>query len=448
MTGAVGSVVAAVAVSGTVIVGGFSGALCDGNGFLKVDVEAVLGNTGDASNLLYLDFPVSNVYQPRDVDSQRCQRHHDQHRTGQTRAAVPGLCGRRRVRSLTKSTSTSTASKGNSKPRTPRTTIHARNSSGTSLDAGLGSTTMTLVSTGKYKVTYTVASTDTAQEVLFDAAWAVGAAAFAISDATEVQDAEQTATLTAIKGQTDKIATNAADSPNTITMQGRVDATVSSRLATSGYTAPDNADVAAVKAVTDKINTGLVQVGSTRRYQETTEFLATAPAGGGSGGFSGPSSVAPTFVDSHNAAVPNVVFSVVGVGATSTDASGIKTVNLSNGSTPCSRGTAERSVVRRYGADGQRHDRANDHRLGRLIPCASGSRADHCRIKVIAPNGGPGVGLVVEFETVAGPGTAGYAFSRYSVLGTAGGDGMAYAFLPKSCTARARLENGDWTRPS
>lgn len=68
-------------------------------------------------------------------------------------------------------------------------------------------------------------------------------------------------------------------------------------------------------------------------------------------------------------------------------------------------------------------------------------------IKVLGPDGGPGVGLVVEFETVAGPGTAGYGYSRRSVLATAGGDGMAYGFGPKNCTAHARLENGDWTAP-
>lgn len=101
-------------------------------------------------------------------------------------------------------------------------TIHARNPSGTSLDAGLSSTTMTLISTGKYKVNYTVNSTDTAQEVLFDTAWTVGSVGFAVSDATEVQDAELTATTAAIKAKTDLIATNSADSPNTVTAQNSI----------------------------------------------------------------------------------------------------------------------------------------------------------------------------------------------------------------------------------
>jgi hypothetical protein len=53
-------------------------------------------------------------------------------------------------------------------------TVHARNSVGTSLDAALGSTTMTLISTGHYKVTYTVQSTDAAGEVFFDFTTIVG----------------------------------------------------------------------------------------------------------------------------------------------------------------------------------------------------------------------------------------------------------------------------------
>lgn len=67
-------------------------------------------------------------------------------------------------------------------------TIHARNGAGSSLDAMLSSTTMTLISTGKYKVTFNVAPTDILQEVLLDFSWAVGGEAFAVTDYVYVVD--------------------------------------------------------------------------------------------------------------------------------------------------------------------------------------------------------------------------------------------------------------------
>lgn len=61
----------------------------------------------------------------------------------------------------------------------------------------------------------------------------------------------------------------------------RIDVTSSSRLASSAYTAPDNAGIAAVKVVTDKVNTGLVQDGAV--WQFTVNMLENGPAGGGGG---------------------------------------------------------------------------------------------------------------------------------------------------------------------
>ncbi len=63
---------------------------------------------------------------------------------------------------------------------------------------------------------------------------------------------------------------------------GRIDVTLSSRLAFLSYTAPDNASIADVKAVTDKLNSGLVADGAS--YQFTANMLELAPAGGGGGG--------------------------------------------------------------------------------------------------------------------------------------------------------------------
>jgi hypothetical protein len=62
---------------------------------------------------------------------------------------------------------------------------------------------------------------------------------------------------------------------------GRIDVTSSSRLASSAYTAPDNASITLIKTVTDRLNTGLVQDGAV--WQFTANMLELAPTGGGGG---------------------------------------------------------------------------------------------------------------------------------------------------------------------
>lgn len=62
---------------------------------------------------------------------------------------------------------------------------------------------------------------------------------------------------------------------------GRIDVTSSSRLASSAYTAPDNASITLIKTVTDRLNTGLVQDGAV--WQFTVNMLENGPAGGGGG---------------------------------------------------------------------------------------------------------------------------------------------------------------------
>ena len=61
----------------------------------------------------------------------------------------------------------------------------------------------------------------------------------------------------------------------------RIDVTSSSRLASSAYTAPDNAGITLIKTVTDRLNTGLVQDGAV--WQFTVNMLENGPAGGGGG---------------------------------------------------------------------------------------------------------------------------------------------------------------------
>jgi hypothetical protein len=77
-------------------------------------------------------------------------------------------------------------------------------------------------------------------------------------------------------------ATNATAVRTELTTElARIDAAISTRLAATSYTAPDNASVAAIKSVTDKLNTTLVADGLLWQY--TVNALENAPGGGGGG---------------------------------------------------------------------------------------------------------------------------------------------------------------------
>jgi hypothetical protein len=68
----------------------------------------------------------------------------------------------------------------------------------------------------------------------------------------------------------------------TSTVTGRIDASVSSRLASASYTAPDNATIAAIDFVTDKLNTALEEDGvGSGVYRFSTNALELAPVGEG-----------------------------------------------------------------------------------------------------------------------------------------------------------------------
>jgi hypothetical protein len=73
-----------------------------------------------------------------------------------------------------------------------------------------------------------------------------------------------------------------ADIGATSTVMGRIDVATSTRLATAGYTAPDNAGIGAIQDVTDKVEDTLEDDGGTYRF--TTNALEQAPVGGGGGG--------------------------------------------------------------------------------------------------------------------------------------------------------------------
>ena len=67
----------------------------------------------------------------------------------------------------------------------------------------------------------------------------------------------------------------------TITNQTTINTNVLSRLAASAYTAPDNTSIAAIKVVTDRVNTGLVADGAV--WQFTVNMLENGPGGAGGG---------------------------------------------------------------------------------------------------------------------------------------------------------------------
>jgi len=67
----------------------------------------------------------------------------------------------------------------------------------------------------------------------------------------------------------------------TLNNQTTINNNVLSRLASSAYTAPDNSGIAAIKVVTDRVNTGLVQDNAV--WQFTVNMLENAPAGAGGG---------------------------------------------------------------------------------------------------------------------------------------------------------------------
>lgn len=137
---------------------------------------------------------------------------------------------------------------------------------------------------------------------------AVTSSAVAASAVTEIQSGLATSSevttvagyidteVAAIKAKTDNLPAAPAavgDIPSAATIAGavrtnlttelgRIDAAVSSRMATFTYTAPDNSSVAAIKVVTDKLGTAVELDGSVYRF--TTNALEMAPAGGGGGG--------------------------------------------------------------------------------------------------------------------------------------------------------------------
>jgi len=97
------------------------------------------------------------------------------------------------------------------------------------------------------------------------------------SDMRGTDNAALAATALSTATWTGTLATNLGTTNTTVATN--LDTTVGSRLATASYTAPANNDIAAIKAITDKIDTGLVVDGGV--WQFTANMLELGPSGSG-----------------------------------------------------------------------------------------------------------------------------------------------------------------------
>jgi hypothetical protein len=109
-------------------------------------------------------------------------------------------------------------------------TVHCRAADGTSYDSRLASTTMTRISAGKYRLTYTATNTDTAEEIYFDFTWAVGSVSMADGAAATEADAEVIATLATINTNVSAIKLKTDNLPAAPAAQGDVTTAQSSIL--------------------------------------------------------------------------------------------------------------------------------------------------------------------------------------------------------------------------
>ncbi len=102
---------------------------------------------------------------------------------------------------------------------------------------------MTRTGVGQYTASYAVNSSDTERALFFFFDYAVNSVAFNQVRSTEVQEFESKLD-TLVSRLTAQRALNLDN----------LDASISSRLATSGYATPDNSGIAAIKAKTDQLN--------------------------------------------------------------------------------------------------------------------------------------------------------------------------------------------------
>jgi hypothetical protein len=117
-------------------------------------------------------------------------------------------------------------------------TVALVNQAGTDLSGRLDSTTMALISTGRYRVLYTASPSDALDQLSWTFTVVEGGATRVFGRQTLIVDTTAADFTAADRTTLQSIAANA-------------DVPVSTRLPTAGYTAPDNAAITAIKNKTD-----------------------------------------------------------------------------------------------------------------------------------------------------------------------------------------------------
>jgi hypothetical protein len=131
----------------------------------------------------------------------------------------------------------------------------------------VATTAMTRSGTGQYTASYTVNSSDTEQALFFFFDYAVNSVAFNQVRSTEVQEFESKLD-TLVSRLTAQRALNLDN----------LDATVSSRLASVSYTAPDNTGIAAIKTKTDNLPASPANEVTVAAVKVKTDNLPASPA--------------------------------------------------------------------------------------------------------------------------------------------------------------------------
>lgn len=128
-------------------------------------------------------------------------------------------------------------------------TVALVNQNGTDLSARLDATMMALVSTGRYRVIYTANAGDALEQLNWTFSVVEGGATRVFGRQSLIVDTTAADFTAADRTTLQAIAANA-------------DVPVSTRLPTAGYTAPDNAGIAAIKNKTDGLPASPAAVGS------------------------------------------------------------------------------------------------------------------------------------------------------------------------------------------
>ena len=163
-------------------------------------------------------------------------------------------------------------------------TIGVVNEGGTSRDVNLDSTTMTLVSTGRYRSTYTISTAHALEQLIFAFSVVEGGATRLYANTAIVVDTTAVDFTAADRTKLDTLHDSrlTAGRATLLDNLSNLDASVASRLATAGYTAPDNASIAAILLDSSELQTDWVNGGRLDLLLDTiiakTNLIPAAPA--------------------------------------------------------------------------------------------------------------------------------------------------------------------------